>query len=120
MSLLTDLKASIVKVGLGLRDLHARVNNIEMQIVVNQSSSTRSNRDVTGQYTTVTWKRVNNTLACVSTLSNVDADTQLYGTRTVVYYKKDGTTLTRTIVFTLVYDSSGMLISETIASDVSI
>ena len=50
----------------------------------------KSNKDVFGNYATVTYKRPDKTTALVSQLNNLNASTGLYEGRTETYYKSDG------------------------------
>lgn len=73
-------------------------------------STYKSNQDVNGIYTTVTYKRADGTIYKVSQLSNaVDGN---YTTQTVTYYQADGTTVDKTEVYTITYNADGDVESE--------
>lgn len=75
-------------------------------------SSVRSDKDVNGIYTTVTFTRSDSTTYKTSVLSG--GTSPEYTTRTETYYEADGVTVSSTLVFTLVY-TDGDLVSETLA-----
>lgn len=80
------------------------MHNIPLKII-------KSNKDSEGIFTTVKYRRKSDdTLSKQSVLSG--GTTPQYTTRTVTYYKADGITVLKTDVFTLSYDSDGILISE--------
>lgn len=68
------------------------------------------NKDSNGIYTTVRYKREDDTLAIESTLSGGTSPN--YNTRTIKIYADDGTTVLQTITRTITYDSDGNIISE--------
>lgn len=71
----------------------------------------KSIKDANGIYTTVTYRRkTNDSLFATSVLSG--GTSPKYTTRTVTYYQTDGTTVSKTVTFTLSYDTDGILISE--------
>lgn len=71
----------------------------------------KSGKDANGIFTTLEYRRKGDgTLAAKSVLSG--GTSPLYTTRTETYYAANGTTLMRTVTFTLSYDADGVLISE--------
>jgi hypothetical protein len=70
----------------------------------------KSNLDSNGIYTTVKHKRSDGTLILNSVLSGGTSPS--YTTRTETYYKADGTTPDKTIVYSITYDANGMVVSE--------
>jgi hypothetical protein len=70
----------------------------------------RTVKDVNGVFTTVEWKRNDGTLAIRSVLSG--GTTPNYTTRTISYYATDGTTVLKTTIRTITYDSDGDVLSE--------
>lgn len=70
----------------------------------------RLNKDSEGVFTRVEKRRKDGTLAVASVLSGGTLPN--YTTKTVTYYKADGTSLIKTETFTLSYDTDGVLISE--------
>ena len=76
-------------------------------------STTRSNKDTEGIFTTINRHREDGTLYTVSVLSG--GSTPLYTTRTETYYKPDGVTVDRVYVYTLTYDGAGDLAAETLS-----
>ena len=75
-------------------------------------STVRSNKDTEGIFTTISRYRGDSTLYAVSVLSG-GASPQ-YTTRTETYYKEDGVTVDFVRTYSLGYDGSGDLITETI------
>ena len=77
-------------------------------------STYKTNQDVNGIYTTVTYKRADGTIYKVSELSNaVDGN---YTTQTVTYYQADGTTVDKTEVYTITYNADGDVESEVLTN----
>lgn len=74
-------------------------------------STYKSNQDDNGIYTTVTYKRADGTTYKVSELSNAD-DNGNYTTQTITYYATDGSTVDKTEVYTITYNSDGDVESE--------
>jgi hypothetical protein len=72
-------------------------------------STKRLNKDYNGVYTTIEYRRQDNTLSSSSDLSG--GVSPEYTTRTVKDFAADGVTVTKTQVYSLVY-SGGDLISE--------
>lgn len=71
---------------------------------------TKSNKDANGIFTTIQYKRSDDTLAIKSVLSG--GTSPQYTTRTITYYGLDGATAEKTTTHTLSYDIDGVLISE--------
>jgi hypothetical protein len=67
---------------------------------------TKSGKDANGIFTTVEYRRQDNTLFLRSVLSNPDANGK-YQTDTWTYYDTDGTTVVETKVWTISYDADG-------------
>lgn len=72
----------------------------------------RSGKDSNGVFTTITYTRPDATVYQTSILSG--GTSPQYTTRTVTWYAADGTTVVRTDVYTLAYDSDGDITSETL------
>ncbi|MBH0171011.1 tail fiber protein [Fictibacillus sp. 18YEL24] len=70
----------------------------------------KSGKDANGVFTTVDYKRQDDTLALKSVLSGGTSPN--YTTRTITYYGLNGTTVEKTTTRTLSYDADGVLISE--------
>jgi hypothetical protein len=70
----------------------------------------KSGKDTNGVFTTVEYKRQDDTLAIKSVLSGGTSPN--YTTRTIDYYAIDGVTVEKTTIRTLTYDADGVLISE--------
>lgn len=70
-----------------------------------------SGKDANGFFTTVEYKRTNNTLYMRSTLSNPNAE-GYYLTDTWTIYALNGTSLIKTIKWTLTYDNDGAVTSK--------
>ncbi len=70
----------------------------------------KSGKDSNGIFTTVEYKRQDDTLAIKSVLSGGTSPN--YTTRTITYYGLNGTTVEKTTIRTLTYDADGVLISE--------
>lgn len=75
-------------------------------------ASSRSSKDANGIFTVVEQRREDGSLDTRSTLSG--GTSPEYTTRTVELFASDGTTVLRTITFTLAYDVDGDFISETV------
>jgi hypothetical protein len=76
------------------------------------SAASRASKDANGIYTTVSYRRADNTLIRQSVLSG--GTSPEYTTRTETVYDTDGTTALATLVFTLTY-TAGVLTSEDLA-----
>lgn len=70
----------------------------------------KSNLDANGIYTTVDHKRTDGSLILQSVLSG--GTSPQYTTRAETYYKSDGTTVDKTVTYTISYDVNGMVVSE--------
>jgi hypothetical protein len=70
----------------------------------------KSGKDANGVFTTVEYKRQDDTLAVRSVISGGTSPN--YTTRTITYYGLNGTTVEKTTTRTLTYDTDGVLISE--------
>lgn len=120
MSILTDLRDTIKHIGLALRDLDSRLKQVEQRSMMIMAATYRTTLSNAGQYTVVEYKRSDGTLSIRSTLSSAATDgSGTYTVRTEDYYKKDGTTLARRVIYALTYDNFGGMVQETITSDVS-
>jgi hypothetical protein len=73
-------------------------------------TTVKLNKDANKIFTEVDLKRSDSTLMMKSILSG--DITPLYTTRTETYYALDGTTVTKTIIYTRTYDADGTLIGE--------
>ena len=76
------------------------------------AAASRSSKDANGIWTTVQYRRADNTLIRQSVLSG--GTSPQYTTRTETVYAADGTTVLSTLVYTLTY-TSGELTSEDLA-----
>lgn len=80
------------------------LHNISVKVI-------KLNKDSDGIFTTVEHRRKSdNTLARKSVLSG--GTSPQYTTRTITYYKPDGTTVIKTDTFSLTYDADGDFVSE--------
>jgi hypothetical protein len=70
----------------------------------------KSGKDANGVFTTIEYKRQDDTLAIKSVLNGGTSPN--YTTYTITYYGLDGTTIEKTSTRTLTYDTDGDLISE--------
>jgi hypothetical protein len=70
----------------------------------------KSGKDSNGIFTIVEYKRADGKLFARSVLSG--GTSPQYTTRTITYYGSDGTTVLKTDVYNLIYDTDGDLISE--------
>lgn len=71
----------------------------------------KTNKDANGIFTTIMYRRKSdNSLYATSVLSGGTSPS--YTTRTVTYYELNGTTVRKTVTFTLSYDADGVLVSE--------
>lgn len=77
-------------------------------------STYKTNQDINGIYTTVTYKRADGTTHKVSELSNPVDDK--YTTQTVTYYQADGLTVDKTEVYTITYNADGDVESEVLTN----
>ena len=75
----------------------------------------KSNQDINGIYTKVTYKRGDGTTYKVSEISNID-DYGNYTRQTIYYYNVDGVTLDRTEVYDITYNSDGDIESEVLTN----
>lgn len=71
----------------------------------------KSSKDANGIFTTLTYRRkADNSLFATSVLSGGTSPN--YTTRTITYYEQNGTTIRKTVTYTLSYDADGALVSE--------
>jgi hypothetical protein len=71
----------------------------------------KSGKDSNGIFTVIKkYRKFNGNLAIESTLSNLSGGN--YTTRTIKYYAPNGTTVTKTEIYTLTYDADGDLLKE--------
>lgn len=82
--------------------------------VTKELSIERKNPDADGVYTLIEWRRPDGTLYKKSELSG-GAPPQ-YSTRTVTYYAADGETAVKQVVYSIIYNDSGELVSEVVQS----
>ena len=109
MSLETKLLALAQSIGADIHELFNTLNDIAIGPPL---SITRTNEDANGLFTVISHYRADGTLYKTSTLSG--GTSPEYTTRTVVYYVEDGITVKSTQVYALAYNTSGILISETL------
>lgn len=100
-----------------VKDVMDKANASETQINARKRIEQTSfkikklNKDSNGTYLTIEYSRKSDgTLACRSVISGGTIPN--YTTRTLTYYGLDGTTVEKTEIFTLSYDSDGQLVSE--------
>jgi len=85
-----------------IEDVSDRVENFK---------TIKSNKDSNGIFTTITYRRKSDdSLLATSVLSGGTSPN--YTTRTITRYQTDGITVRSTIVYTLIYDADGLLVSE--------
>lgn len=91
---------------IAIQDIDAEIKDTQdvVDTIKNIYNEYKTNRDTNGIYTTVTYKRQDNTNYINSTLSNTNAYGQ-YQTWTLQTYDTDGTTLLTTQTFTLTYNA---------------
>lgn len=117
MSILTDLKDTILQVKQRLNNVSNRVFEVERSAIVAQCSVALSDYNAASDlYLTVTYSRANGTVALRSVLSNLNSTTGLYMQVTESYYNSAGTTIIRTVVSSLTYDGLGKPTAVTITS----
>lgn len=87
--------------------LDEKVNKTEL---IAKLKKIKSGTPVDNIYPVVTYKRSDDTIYKISTLSGGVAPQ--WTTRTVVYYASDGITIEKTDIFTLTYDVDGNILSE--------
>lgn len=94
-----------------LTNVSEDVTNIKTEI--KSYSSYASSKDANGIYTIVDYKRADGTLYMKSTLSG--GTSPKYTTDTWNLYDALGTTVIKTITWTLTYDADGKIISKVVA-----
>lgn len=110
-------------VGSVIDELNAEIAKVQEEALVTKKefdqtitfSTYKTNQDVNGIYTTVTYKRADGTTYKTSVLSNVDANGN-YTRQTLTYYQANGTTVERTEVYTLTYNAEGDVESEVLVN----
>ncbi|MEL3959649.1 hypothetical protein NST17_21070 [Caldifermentibacillus hisashii] len=113
---LGDLTANIVRI-LDLGNYYQTVNVEEaLKELKKPLSVYKSNEDSNGIFTKVTWKDATGLTVKTSELSNPDADGN-YLTRTVKLYNSDGVTVMKTLVYTLTYNTDGVIVSEVLSNE---
>lgn len=90
-------------------DLHL-ADNAKQFAELKQHTIIKSNKDANDIYTIITLKREDESIYMKSALSGGISPN--YTTRTETYYKADGTTIDKTVVYAITYDSNGMVVSE--------
>ncbi|MCW6085504.1 MULTISPECIES: hypothetical protein [Clostridium] len=88
------------------------INNIEKDL--ENYSCYASDKDKNGVYKVIDYKRPNNTLYMKSTLSNPGIDDN-YQTDTWRFYDNEGTTIIKTVTWTLNYDEDGDIVSKVVS-----
>lgn len=117
MSVLTDIKDSLRALGSKLASLDEKA--LEQQranILRTHSCSRESPTSPTQVYRQVRYKRPDNTTAMLSTLTSLDAATDLYMGRNEVYYSDTTGAVIRTVNYTITYDDYCKPLTETITS----
>ena len=111
------------EVGAKLDDLDAEIQKVQDGSLVTVGefnptvtySTYKSNQDVNGVYTKVTYKRADGSTYKVSELSNTD-DNGNYQTQTITYYQANGSTVDKTEVYTITYNADGDVESEVLTN----
>lgn len=117
MSILTDLKNTIVQIRMGLNNLSNRLFEVERSSIVSLCSAALSDFDAERDlYTTTTYTRANNTVAMRSALGSLNGTTGLYMQRTETYYNGTGVTIIRTVTYSITYNGLEQPIAEDIVS----
>lgn len=94
-----------------ISDINENMDLIDAQLAQMECRSTiKSNKDTEGIFTTIEYKRQDNTLYMKSVLSG--GTSPQYTTRTETYYEADGTTIKVTKIYTVSYDVDGNITSE--------
>ena len=105
-----------VEVAVDTSAIEAEIDTLSNEIgilsdKVDDLKMVKSSKDANGIFTTLTYRRkADNSLFATSVLSGGTSPS--YTTRTITYYEQDGTTVRKTVAYTLSYDVDGALVSE--------
>lgn len=117
MSILEDIKTAIRSIGAKQRLIDDKLSAIDYGLITRTHTCVRANFDPVSQlYTTMHYKRMDNSTAMTSNLGGWDAAQQVFMTRTELYYRETTGDLIRTVNYTIAYDDYRMPLSETISS----
>jgi len=105
------VKYGVTDVGSALTEVETKLADSLYQTADYASYASTKDGDI---YTVVDFKRNDGTLYLNSTLSNPDAN-GYYQTCTLKYYDLLGTTVIKTVVWTLTYDANGTIITKVVA-----
>lgn len=107
MSLETKLIEAIQTIG---TDIGKLISSLSELSIGPPLSVIRSDEDINGIFTTITYRRQDNSVYKTSIVSG--GISPEYTTRTITYFEDDGITVKSTQVYTLTYDVDGVLIQE--------
>lgn len=105
-----------VEVAVDTSAIEAEIDTLSNEIgilsdKVDDLKTVKSSKDANGIFTTLTYRRKSDdSLFATSVLSGGTSPN--YTTRTITYYEKNGTTVRKTVTYTLTYDNDGTLVSE--------
>ena len=117
MSILEDIKTAIRSIGAKQRLIDDKLTAIDYGLITRTHTCIRSNFDPVSQlYTTMHYKRMDNSTAMISTLGGWDETQQVFMTRTETYYRESTGNLIRTVNYTITHDEYRLPLSETISS----
>lgn len=117
MSILTDLKNTIVLIKNRLNNLSSRMIEVERSTIVSFCTASLIDYDATSDlFLGVTYTRSDATVAMRSILGSLDGTTGLYMQRTEVYYDATGVNIIRTVVYSITYNGLREPISEAFVS----
>ncbi len=111
MSLWTELWNRIGSVGRDVGLVSKKVNALSLGVVTDGLSVYRTDRDISGNFVTTTWKRTDGTTAKTAVFSLPDGSNR-YTRRTDTIYDVGGTTMLVQRTFTLTYNGFDQLVDE--------
>ena len=117
MSILEDIKTAIRSIGAKQRLIDDKLTAMDYGLITRTHTCIRSNFDPVSQlYTTMHYKRMDNSTAMISTLGGWDETQQVFMTRTETYYRESTGDLIRTVNYTITHGEYRLPLSETISS----
>ena len=117
MSILEDIKTAIRSIGAKQRLIDDKLTAMDYGLITRTHSCTRVNLDPVSQlYTTVQYRRIDNSIAMESILGGWDESQQLFLSRIERYYRESTGALIRTVNYTITHDEYRLPLSETISS----
>ena len=117
MSILEDIKTAIRSIGVKQHAIDTKLNDLDYGLITRTHSCTRVNLDPVSQlYTTVQYRRIDNSIAMESILGGWDESQQLFLSRIERYYRESTGALIRTVNYTITHDEYRLPLSETISS----